>query len=102
MDDHELIAEFIRTAPSETEVRIEVKVIGWKSPYEPISSWVTAARVSGTPSPERLHKAVQGVMEDECYFQVCKDCGERKPVGWTCTDMSVCHRCAERNHGIVF
>lgn len=44
----------------------------------------------------------QRVLETKRYFRVCKDCGERNPVGWMCTDMGVCHECAERNHGIVF
>ena len=102
MDDNELIAEFIRTIPSDTGVNIQVKAIHWTSPYESETHWVTAAKVRGTPTPERLLERVLRVLKDRKYFRVCKDCSERCSVGQMCTDMGVCHGCAERNHGVAF
>ena len=102
MDDNDLIKDFVRRTTTDAGVTIEVKVIGWDGPHTPVSSWMTAAKVKGTPSPEKLQKAILRVLENKRYFRVCRDCGERNPVGWMTGDMGVCHSCAERNHGIVF
>ena len=50
LTDQDLIAEFIRTTTADDYTLIEVMIIDWPSPSEPVSSWVTAAKVRSTPS----------------------------------------------------
>ena len=101
MDDQQLIAEFIRTTQGPDGVHIQVKVIDWPSPSEPVSSWVTAKTLRGIPSPEKVQEAVQRVLETKKYFRVCGECQQRKPSGWM-HDNKVCQSCAEHNHGVCY
>lgn len=101
MDDQQLIDEFIRTTPSDTGVLIEVLIIDWPTPSQPVSSWVAAATVRGTPSLEKLQERVLRVLGTKKYFRVCGECGERNPMGWM-HDNKICQSCAERNHGVVY
>jgi len=45
-------------------------------------------------------QAVIKVLRRRKYFKVCKECGERKPVGlmW---EENICQGCGERNHGLA-
>jgi hypothetical protein len=100
MDDHELVQRFIKIEPEAESINVLVCKIVWSGPHTPVSKWELAAKLNtNVPSAEidaQIHKS----LNDEKYFRVCKECGERKPCGWM-HRKSICQSCAEKNHGIV-
>lgn len=101
MDDHELVQRFIKVEPEAGIINVLVCKIGWSGSYTPVSTWELAVRLKAdVPSADidvQIHKA----LNNEQYFQVCKECGKRNPCGWM-HSKSVCQSCAERNHGVVY
>ena len=100
MNDRELRREFVRVERTEERVQILVREIRWDGPYTPISTWAIARTLPAIPSESEIENAVARILEDDRYFQVCNECGERKPLGWM-HDESICQGCAEANHGVV-
>ena len=100
MNDRELRKEFIRVERSEEKVEISVREIRWEGSHTPIHAWAVGKSLPATASEAEIEKATARILEDDSYFQVCNECGERKPLGWN--DGSVCQRCAEVNHGVVY
>ena len=100
MNDADLIHDFIRTVPfPDGGTVVEVCVISWPHPHEPESTWVTAAELPPGATAAEHDRAVAKVLRDRKYFRVCRDCGERKPVGWM-HDIKICQGCAEKHHGV--
>ena len=60
-----------------------------------------SARVIFDSSEVEIEKATARILEDDGYFQVCNECGERKPLGWMLNE-SLCQECAQANHGVVY
>ena len=100
MNDRELRKEFIRVERSEEKVEIFVREIRWEGPHTPVSTWVIGSSLPATASEADVEKATARILEDDSYFQVCNECGERKPLGWM-HDGRICQGCAVANHGIV-
>ena len=100
MNDRELVEEFVRVERTEKEVQIFVREIRWEGPHTPISTWVIFTSLPDTASEVAIEKATARILEDDGYFQVCNECGERKPLGWM-HDGTICQGCAVANHGIV-
>ena len=100
MTDRELLTEFIRIERAEKEVQILVREIRWEGPHTPVSSWVIGSSLPDTASEADVEKATARILEDDGYFQVCNECGERKPPGWM-NDERICQGCAVANHGVV-
>ncbi len=100
MTDRELLKEFIRIERTENAVQILVHEIRWEGSHTPIHTWVIAKSLPDTASEVEIGKATAGILEDLRYFRVCPECNEKKPFGWN--DGSVCQRCAEVNHGVVY
>jgi hypothetical protein len=101
MIDRELRKEFIRVERSEEKVEIFIREIRWEGPHTPVSTWVIGSSLPYTASEADVEKATASILEDDGYFQVCDECGERKPLGWMLNES---HRqeCAQANHGVVY
>ena len=100
MNDRELLKEFIRVERTESRVRILVREIRWDGPHTPISTWVIGKRLPDTASDADVENAIADMLQDHRYFRTCHECGEKKPFGWN--DGSICQRCAQINHGVVY
>lgn len=100
MNDRELRKEFIRVEKSEEKVEISVREIRWEGPHAPIHTWAVGKSLPATASEAEIEKATAVILEDDGYFQVCDECGERKPLGWM-HDGRICQGCAVANHGVV-
>jgi len=100
MNDRELRKEFIRVERSEEKVEIFVREIRWEGPHSPIHTWAVGNSLPATASETEIEEATAGILEDDGYFRVCPECNEKKSFGWN--DGSVCQRCAEVNHGVVY
>jgi len=101
MNDRELREEFIRIEKTQNEVQILVHEIRWEGPHTPIHTWAVGNRLSATASETEIENATAGILEDDGYFRVCNECGERKPLGWM-LDEDICQGCAQAKHGIVY
>ena len=101
MTDRELRKEFVRIEKTQNEVQILVHEIRWEGPHTPIHTWAVGKRLPDTASEAEIEKATSGILEDDSYFRVCNECGERKPLGWM-HDGTICQGCAVANHGIVY
>ncbi len=101
MNDRELRKEFIRVERTEEKVEVLVRKIRWEGPHTPIHKWAVGKRLPATASEADVEKATARILEDDGYFQVCNECGERKPLGWMLNE-SHCQECAQTKHGIVF
>jgi hypothetical protein len=100
MTDTELLKEFIRIETTQNEVQILVHEIRWDGPHTPIHTWAVGKSLPATASEADVEKATARILEDGGYFQVCNECGERKPLGWM-HDGTICQGCAVASHGIV-
>ena len=100
MNDTELLKEFVRVERSEEKVEIFVREIRWDGPHTPIHTWVIAKSLPATASEPTIKSATADILRDNRYFRVCPECNEKKPFGWN--DGSICQRCAEVNHGVVY
>ena len=101
MTDRELRKEFIRIEKTQNEVQILVHEIRWDGPHTPIHTWAVGKSLLATASETEIEEATARILEDDGYFQVCNECGERKPLGWMLNE-SLCQGCAVANHGIVY
>ena len=100
MTDRELHKEFIRIERTEKKVQILVREIRWQGPHTPIHTWAVGKNLPATASEAEIEAATARILEDDGYFQVCNECGERKPLGWM-HDGAICQDCAVANHGVV-
>lgn len=50
---------------------------------------------------DTLSKAIDAILQDPHYFDVCEECNERLPLGWMISK-GLCQSCASANHGVVF
>ncbi len=101
MTDRELRKEFIRIEKTQNEIQILVHEIRWQGPHTPIHTWVVGKSLPDTASEAEIEEATAGILEDDGYFRVCNECGERKATG-RMLDESICQGCAQTNHGVVF
>ncbi len=103
MDDQALSRSFLRVRRLQYGCVILVCSISWRGQI-PVSSWIVAARFCLMPSAKQIGQHMQSVLNQPRWFVRCTDCGERNPCGWITGGEfgDVCHRCAERNHGVVF
>ena len=101
MTDRELRKEFIRIEKTQNEVQILVHEIRWDGPHTPVHTWAAGKILPATASEADVEKATAHILEDDGYFQVCNECGERKPLGWMLNE-SLCQRCAQANHSVVY
>ena len=101
MTHRELRKEFIRIEKTRNEVQILVHEIRWDGPHTPIHTWTAGKSLPDTASEAEIEEATARILEDDGYFQVCTECGERKPIGWM-LDESICQRCGQIHHGIVY
>ena len=99
MNDRELLEEFIRVERDADQVRIMVCKIHWDGPYTPVSTWVIGMELPATATETKVNSATASILEDVRYFRVCRECEQRKPVGWMHDDR-ICQGCAEANHGV--
>ena len=100
MNDRELRKEFIRVERSAEKVEIFARKIRWEGPHTPIHTWAVGKSLPATATEAEIEEATVGILEDDGYFQVCNECGERKPLGWMLNGR-ICQGCAVANHGIV-
>jgi hypothetical protein len=100
MNDRELRKEFIRIEKTQNEVQILVHEIRWEGPHTPIHTWAVGKSLPATASEAEIEEATASILEDGGYFRACPECNEKKPFGWN--DGSVCQRCAQANHGVVY
>ena len=100
MTNRELRKEFIRVEKTPNEVQILVREIRWQGPHTPIHTWAVGKRLPDTASEVDVEKATARILRDDRYFRVCPECNEKKPFGWN--DGSICQRCAEESHGVVY
>ena len=100
MTDRELRKEFVRVERTEKKIQILLREIRWDGPHTPISTWVVGKRLPDTASDAEVENAIADMLQDHRYFRVCPECSEKKPFGWN--DGSICQRCAEVNHGVVY
>ena len=101
MNDLELLQEFLRVEHTESGVRILVRRIHWNGPAEPVSIWVVGKDFHSAATKAETDAAARRILEDERYFRVCGECGERNPLGWM-HDETMCQGCASKNRGIVY
>lgn len=101
MDDHELVQRFIKIELEAGTINVLVCKIGWSGPHTPESTWELAAKLKADVPSTDIDAQIHKTLNNEQYFQVCQECGERKPCGWM-HSKSVCQSCAERNHGLVY
>ena len=100
MNDRELFKEFIRIEKTQNEVQILVREIRWQGPHTPIHEWTVRHSLPATASEAEIDNAAARILEDHRYFRTCPECSEKKPFGWN--DGSICQRCAEVNHDVVY
>jgi hypothetical protein len=100
MNDHELAQRFIKIEPAAGSINVLVCKIGWSDSHTPIFTWELTAKLNADVSSTKVDTQIHKALNNKQYFQVCKECGERKPCGWM-HRKSICQSCAERNHGIV-
>ena len=101
MNDQELREEFICVEKTEDAVKILFHEIRWQGPHTPIHTWVARKSLPATASEVEIEKAADSILEDDGYFQVCNECGDKKPLGWM-LDQSICQGCAQIHHGVVY
>ncbi|MGB7412653.1 MAG: hypothetical protein WA902_00455 [Thermosynechococcaceae cyanobacterium] len=104
MRNNELIQKFIKIEKGESETVILVCSLEWKSPYEPVSNWKKVKILEINSLKSEVDMQINEILNDERYFRFCIDCGECNLAGHTIMlqEKSICHSCAERNHGVVF
>ena len=66
-----------------------------------VSTWALARSLPATASESEIENALVRILEEDGCFQVCNECGERKPLGWMLNE-SLCQECAQANHGVVY
>ena len=100
MNDRELLDEFVRVERDADQVRIMVREIHWDGPHTPVSTWVLGQELPVTATETEVNSATLSILDDARYFRPCRECEQRKPVGWMHDDR-ICQGCAEANHGVV-
>ncbi len=60
---------------------IDVCKISWPQTWKPVGTSLTAAKLPSGTSPGKIRKTIQEFLRDMQYFQVCRECEERKPRG---------------------
>ncbi len=100
MNDTELLKDFVRVERTGKQVQILVRKIRWEGPHTPIHKWVVGKSLPNTASEAEIENAAARILENPLYFRTCAECNEKKPFGWN--DGSICQRCAEVNHGVVY
>lgn len=98
-EDEELLREYTRFRRDETGLAVDVAVITWNV-QRPERSWVEALRLQVSSSATEQAQALQELLSRPEFFIVCEECSRRLLKGHTSS--GVCHRCLERNHGVVF
>jgi len=99
-NDDAIITEFISVEDAGSSTYVKVEVIHWEGAHTPTSEWVLAREIRGSASPEVISAVVHRILNNERFFLICQECGERNPRGWM-HDARICQECAERNHGVV-
>lgn len=97
----ELVAEFMRICETNVETVLQVAIVKWSGPHEPMLAWTTFRRWKRPPTPERLAAAQQKALTMGQCFRVCQRCGERKNVGHMHNRLT-CQTCAERHLAVVY
>lgn len=101
--DTDLIKHSIRTVHDADNDRlvIEVEVISWPHPHEPVAEWVQAAELPVDASQADMDNAIIKVLRRRKFFKVCQECGKRTHSGCM-FDRETCHGCAETKYGVVY
>ncbi len=94
MNDRELRKEFIRIEKTQNEIQILVHEIRWQGPHTPIHTWAVGKSLPATASEVEIEEATARILEEDGCFQVCNECGERKPLGWMLNG-SLCQECSQ-------
>ena len=100
-NDTEIISRFIKVEQGKSRLNILACSISWPHPHEPLSNWTVAAALPLDSSSGKIDSEIQAVLINKDYFQVCQECGQRKPCGWMHND-AICQGCAEKNHSVVY
>lgn len=119
----EIKRNHIRLRANEQGLWLEVEAIDWISSYEPVSSWTPVKQLGAPPAPEEfgehlilpilddspnwvvspheIEKAIDQLLANRRYFQICGRCRHLHPVGHMHDDFA-CQSCAEKNLGVVY
>jgi hypothetical protein len=119
----EIKHDHIRLSANEHGLWLEVQEIDWVSSYESVSRW-KAVKQLGAPSepeemgqhlitptlasspnwvvsPHEIEKAIDQLLANRRYFQICGRCRHLHPVGHMHNDFA-CQSCAEKIMGAVY
>ncbi len=120
---NEIKRDHIRLHTNELGIWLNVREINWVGPHEPVSYWTTVKRLGQPPateervehsiittpddltnwvvSPQEIEKAIDQLLANRRYFQICGRCRRLHPVGHMHDDFA-CQSCAEKNLGMVY
>lgn len=103
MERQEIIDEHIAIERNAAGITISVIDVEWDG-HTPVERHLPARKLSTDASPEELSKAIDEVLSDKKFFRVCNDCRELNVVGHIIElhGKTLCHGCAQMNHGIIF
>lgn len=98
--DSELLKNFVRVNRTKQEIHILVCVIRWTGPHTSTKTWLGVGTLpSGAPETD-VQSAMASMLHNPRFFRVCEECRQRKPAG-RMHSTSICHGCAEANHGVI-
>jgi hypothetical protein len=119
----EIKRDFIRLRANEDGLYLEVRQIEWEGPHTPQAHWVFVKHFGEAPQenehgslhslcvtirPEgkvtpwaEVEKAVNKLLSNRRYFNVCGRYRNLNPITWMHDDFA-CQRCTETNLGIVY
>lgn len=100
MNDQELIKDFIKIEKNPDCINFLVCQITWDL-HTPISKWKIAAKTPADISSTAIKQQIAQILNNQRYFNICQECGERNPCGWM-HDQHICQSCAENNHGVLY
>lgn len=101
MNNKKLLAEFTRVVETPDGSCLECLVISWPHPSRPSSRWKKVKTLPTGSTAEEIGAAQRLLLQDPRFFNVCKMCHERNPLGWMCQD-DVCQACAAGRLDVVF
>ena len=92
--DDELIREFTDALVLPDKIVLRVCWISWSSPSTAKLRWHTVANL---PKDTDVNEERRKLLGNKKYFAVCKECHERKPIGWM-HSKEICQGCS----GVVY
>jgi len=100
MSENDILQRFMRVRLESDSQVVEVAAVFWHGSHTPEIEWIEAARMPLDAGLDEIDRVKKSLLANQSFFVPCNECRELVLKGRA--NNGVCHRCMERNHGVVF